>query len=332
MKQKKQNNNVQHTNFTTMYHIPRIQLGLSVLDYCVAETIYTLSNNPSARYIGWCYMGKDNMADSLNVGIATIHRCLKLLKEKGLIEQHPTAKSSWRTTQLWYDNVILYHNSPELYNIDKKPKSNQNDRSKRPIKMIGETNQNDCLDQSKRLDAPIKMIHNRDIEDINRDSNRDIASPTVNNKTNTNADISIYTEASIPTGDNIQNDDRLNRVKKKLKELENLVVPQKQTIADCISIWNEHTELKPVNLNMFYHTEGCKRLTELLKTNTFNMNDLIRAVNSANDFEEDKFKYTLKGALKNYNDIISFNEIDDRPLDNNDTVIKQIDDVVLQFV
>ena len=90
--------------FTNINHGPRLKLELSMEEYCVADSIYHLSNNPKNKHNGWCNMRQDTMAELLGVSSRTILRSEKKLLDKGLIEKSGNLK---RTTAKWYENVII---------------------------------------------------------------------------------------------------------------------------------------------------------------------------------------------------------------------------------
>ena len=89
-----------------IYHEVRIEFDLSLAEYCVADSIYHLSHNPKSDIIGWCYASKKTLGDNLNLSRQSIHTILNSLEEKNLIERN-TETNHIRTTQRWYDNVVL---------------------------------------------------------------------------------------------------------------------------------------------------------------------------------------------------------------------------------
>ena len=90
--------------FTVVNHQARRNLGITIVEYCVADSIYHLSNNPNSRQKGWCYATQDHLADTLGVERKTILRAEKTLFEKEIIEKSGTKK---RTTDIWYQAAVL---------------------------------------------------------------------------------------------------------------------------------------------------------------------------------------------------------------------------------
>ena len=94
------------TSFTTILHDKRKRLGLSLMEYCIADTVYNLSNNPKSPVHGWCYASKEALADILGTTRQTIFTCVNNLIEKGLVEKHEETRYL-RTSESWYNNIII---------------------------------------------------------------------------------------------------------------------------------------------------------------------------------------------------------------------------------
>ena len=90
--------------FTIVNHRARTRLKLSLNEFCVADSIYHLSNNPKNKRNGWCYMSQTTMGQIFGLSKKSIIEIEKRLKNKGLIEKDGQSK---RTTEKWYNNVIL---------------------------------------------------------------------------------------------------------------------------------------------------------------------------------------------------------------------------------
>lgn len=97
----------QQTKYTTILHNVRETLDLSLLEYCVADTIYKLSSNPKAPILGWCNASKDTMAKFIGVDRRTIIRIINNLVAKKIVERNDKDPSNTRTTEVWYDNAII---------------------------------------------------------------------------------------------------------------------------------------------------------------------------------------------------------------------------------
>jgi len=109
------------TLYTIIKHKVRIKLGITTLEYCVADTIYHLSNNPKNKMKGWCYASKDTIAENLGVTRQSIFTIVKKLIELDIVIKDPKTRYL-KTSQKWYDNVIAEDNedSKETLPIVKK--------------------------------------------------------------------------------------------------------------------------------------------------------------------------------------------------------------------
>lgn len=96
---------------STIYHPIRRKYKISLLEYCLADSIYHLSNDPSGKVQGWCYASKKKLADNFDISETYIFSNINNLIEKGLIERDEETKYL-RTTKKWYEEVILCR---ELY-------------------------------------------------------------------------------------------------------------------------------------------------------------------------------------------------------------------------
>ena len=94
-------------NYTLILHRVRQKLELSLMEYCIADSIYHLSNNPKNKITGWCYASKKNLAEFLGTSSATIFSNINRLIKKGLVEKDKETKYL-QTTQKWYDNVVMF--------------------------------------------------------------------------------------------------------------------------------------------------------------------------------------------------------------------------------
>jgi len=88
--------------YTTILHGARTELGLSLVEYCVIDSVHNLSHRPSNPY---CTLSKDDMADFLGVNRATIFRALKRGFEQGILEKNN--RGDLRTTEKWILLVVI---------------------------------------------------------------------------------------------------------------------------------------------------------------------------------------------------------------------------------
>ena len=88
--------------YTTILHEARTKLGLSLVEYCVVDSVHYLSHRPSNPY---CTLPKDDMADFLGVNRATIFRAIKEGLAKGLVEKNE--RGDLRSTEKWIQEVVV---------------------------------------------------------------------------------------------------------------------------------------------------------------------------------------------------------------------------------
>lgn len=93
--------------YTTIMHGARKKLSLTCNEYCVADTIYHLSNNPSNKYGNWCYASKETIGEILGLSKQTVHKIVKKLLDEGLIEKHPITRHL-KATERWYRIAVIY--------------------------------------------------------------------------------------------------------------------------------------------------------------------------------------------------------------------------------
>ncbi len=93
--------------FTTIQHDPRLKFELSNNEYCVADAIYHLANNPSSAVIGWCFASRKTIGAFFGLSRQSIIKIIQTLITKKLVEIN-NRTSLLRTTQLWYDEFVNY--------------------------------------------------------------------------------------------------------------------------------------------------------------------------------------------------------------------------------
>lgn len=143
---------MQQISFTIINHIVRIELGLSVTEYMVADLIHNLSTNPDkSGYPGWCYASKDTLGKMIDVSKKSVDRAINTLIDKDLIEKHPETKFL-KSTVKWYENIII------------------KERDKMSHTRTKSLTDRDKMSHQHRD----KMSHNNDI--YNNDNNNDILS------------------------------------------------------------------------------------------------------------------------------------------------------------
>ena len=90
------------------------------MEYCIADSIYHLSNNPKSEIKGWCFASKKHIAKFLGTDESRIFRTLPKLIKNGFVEKSDDVRGYLRTTQKWYDNIVItrikadYGETPEV--------------------------------------------------------------------------------------------------------------------------------------------------------------------------------------------------------------------------
>ena len=88
--------------YTTILHETRVRLGLSLVEYCVIDSIHNLSHRPNHP---WCTVSKEGIGDFLNLGRATVFRAIKKGLDDGLLEKNE--RGDLRTTDKWIQAVVV---------------------------------------------------------------------------------------------------------------------------------------------------------------------------------------------------------------------------------
>ena len=106
------------TSFTVINHEARIKMGLSWLEYGLADLIYNLSNNPNSEFAGWCYASKETLAKMLGTTKQTVHTILNKLERNNIVERNPVTKHL-KITIDWYKESIIKSSKETLPTVKK---------------------------------------------------------------------------------------------------------------------------------------------------------------------------------------------------------------------
>jgi len=161
-------------SFTIVLHQARIQLNLSLNEYCIADCIYNLSNNPRSKIQGWCYASKKHLGELIGLTETSIHSILNKLIKLKIVEKDNDTRYL-RTTQLWYDNIVLKrihlrklsHTKETLVKTHKKLKSEHTRNLSQDTKeslVYNNTNKN--IDKNKDNIAIQKIAHKKQVDDL----------------------------------------------------------------------------------------------------------------------------------------------------------------------
>ena len=123
--------------YTLIIHKARMSLGLTFTEYCIADSIYHLSNNPRSRIQGWCTASKETLGFYAGIKRWQVNNLINVLIDKKLVEKDPQT-SYLKTTNRWYENVILLKlkirkNQPDSVKITQKPKESKKITHKRVV-------------------------------------------------------------------------------------------------------------------------------------------------------------------------------------------------------
>lgn len=92
--------------YTTIIHEVRVELGITMMDYCVADCIYHYANNPKNPVPGWCFASKQHIADELGFTKSWVVKTIDFLEQKGLVERSDNGRLV-KTTERWYKLAIF---------------------------------------------------------------------------------------------------------------------------------------------------------------------------------------------------------------------------------
>jgi biotin operon repressor len=96
----------EEARYTVILHHPRKKLGMTINEYCLADTVHKLSSSRS-MVPGWCYASKEHLAESLGFSRRSIHNMINSLKGKGILEVQQ-GTGYLQTTELWHESVEVF--------------------------------------------------------------------------------------------------------------------------------------------------------------------------------------------------------------------------------
>ena len=96
----------EEARYTVILHHPRKKLGMTINEYCLADTVHKLSSSRSA-IPGWCYASKEHLAESLGFSRRSIHNMINSLKGKRIVEVQQ-GTGYLRTTELWHKSIEVF--------------------------------------------------------------------------------------------------------------------------------------------------------------------------------------------------------------------------------
>lgn len=84
--------------YARVFFALRRSFGLTVSECLLVDTVAILS-----RKSGWCFASRSYLANLFGVSTRTLRRMVASLKERGLVEGHPTDPRLLRPTRAWRD-------------------------------------------------------------------------------------------------------------------------------------------------------------------------------------------------------------------------------------
>ena len=94
-------------DFTTIKHNPRVFHRISNNDYCIANAIYHLSNNPESGFPGWYFGKTETLGNMFQLSRASSYNSVNKLIEKGLVIRNDDS-GFLKTTKLWWSDFVNY--------------------------------------------------------------------------------------------------------------------------------------------------------------------------------------------------------------------------------
>jgi len=92
--------------YNTIQHEIRNNAKLSLLDWCLLESIYQLSRSPKSKYKTWCYASKNSF--KYLASQRTILTRLNRLEKLGYVEFKQGQRLLKRTTKKYYEEVYAF--------------------------------------------------------------------------------------------------------------------------------------------------------------------------------------------------------------------------------
>jgi hypothetical protein len=138
--------------YNTIHHDIRNKAKLSLIDWCLLESIYQLSVNPKARYKTWCNASKNTF--KYLASDRTILTRLNKLEKGGWIEFKEGQRMLKRTTKKYYSEVYAYVLGTKKLRIDHEETSHQTTKKLRT--RYEETSPNNNKDNNTNKDKDKK--------------------------------------------------------------------------------------------------------------------------------------------------------------------------------
>jgi len=150
--------------YNTIHHDIRNKAGLSLVDYCLLDSIYQLSRSPKSRYKTWCNAPKSYFK-YLASGRTVLTR-LNHLEVKGWIEFKEGSRMLKRTTKKYFNEVQSYILGTKKLHHEETA----------PTKKLRTTYEETAYLDTKKLRSKYEeTAPNNNNKDINKNKDSDIA-------------------------------------------------------------------------------------------------------------------------------------------------------------
>jgi hypothetical protein len=141
--------------FTTIQHQPRLDLGLSVSEYCVLDLYYQTQNSVHG-VDGWAQNTYRQVGEFLGLTTSGLHKMIGRLVDRGLMEVNPINSMQKRTTEAWYSRAYENVRSANKDNTGVRSANNGRSLSEHHmVKVIENTNGRKESDFQKILNQPV---------------------------------------------------------------------------------------------------------------------------------------------------------------------------------
>lgn len=173
-------------NYTTVNHKARLELEISILEYCVADMIYHYANNPDSKNYGWCFASKEMMGRNLGISKQSVHTIINKLIKKGILERNQNTKYL-KTNGAWYQSVLI--SSKESLPSDSKetllPVKKLYSSSKESLPILYKDNYKDILvSKDTNEGKPSNEYGNPEINYIIKSYTKNIGHPPADKRPN----------------------------------------------------------------------------------------------------------------------------------------------------
>lgn len=91
--------------YTNIQHKARIELGLSLIQYCVFDAIYQYQTFPKTSQNGWASISYREISNFFGISIGSVSNIIAAGIDMDLIEMNDANNKLKRTTSKWYESV-----------------------------------------------------------------------------------------------------------------------------------------------------------------------------------------------------------------------------------